>query len=174
MHQAEPYGVLVLNGNPIDDSQLSRMVGATERELKRWLKELETAGVFSRDDQQRIYSRRMVRDEQIRTVRAEAGKLGGNPTLLGNKDKQMPTTQDKQKPTPSSSSSSSSSSSLQNQGRKGARKANGNGEGHDAWFQTEPGIDQKGRELGIPARPGESYAQYKRRLFEAINGRQPA
>lgn len=42
------------------------------------------------------------------------------------------------------------------------------------WFETEGGIEAKGKELGIDARPGESWAQYKRRLFVAIQGKQTA
>jgi hypothetical protein len=47
----------------------------------------------------------MIRDENLRQIRKEAGKLGGNPVLL----KQKPTSRLKQKSTPSSSSSFSSS-----------------------------------------------------------------
>lgn len=167
MHQASPYGVLVLNGNPIDSTQLARIIGAQEREVSRWLAELDASGVYSKDENGRIYSRRMVRDEQLRAIRAEAGKLGGNPVLLGHKVNQMPTTKDKQVPTPSSSSSVSSS--LQNKGRKSARKTNGDGEDQE-WFKSDRGIDAKGKELGIPARPGETYPQYKSRLFATIHG----
>lgn len=113
MHQSEPYGYLMLNGNPIDVPQLSRMVGANDREVKRSLAELESAGVFSRDDKGVIFSRRMVKDEYLRGVRGEAGKLGGNPQLLGRKVNQNPEDKvnqsDNQTPTPSSSTSSSSS-----------------------------------------------------------------
>ena len=42
------------------------------------------------------------------------------------------------------------------------------------WFESEEGIEAKGKELGIEARPGESWPQYKRRLFEAMKGRQSA
>jgi hypothetical protein len=65
----------------------------------------------------------MVKDERLRNVRAEAGRLGGNPNLVKQKDNQQPNqtaNQDhnhedkhrenhdaKQSPTPSSSSSSS-------------------------------------------------------------------
>ena len=112
MHQAEPYGYLVINGKQIDNAQLGRMVGATSGEIRKWMGELETAGVFSRDEKG-IFSRRMVKDERLRILRAEAGKLGGNPNLLNqtdNQDAQVLVNQpDKQKPTPSSSSSSSTS-----------------------------------------------------------------
>lgn len=34
-----------------------------------------------------------------------------------------------------------------------------------AWWTTHAGIDAKGRELQVPPRPGEDYADYKDRLF---------
>jgi hypothetical protein len=111
MHQADPYGYLVLNGKPIDRAQLGRMVGASDKDVRRWLDELVGAGVHSEDADGRIYSRRMVRDERLRVVRGEAGKLGGNPALVGVKDKtnviQLCETKDNQSATPSSSSSAS-------------------------------------------------------------------
>lgn len=36
-----------------------------------------------------------------------------------------------------------------------------------AWWTTHAGIDAKGRELELPPRPGEAYAEYKDRLFTA-------
>lgn len=77
MHQAEPYGCLVLNGKPFEPAQLARMVGASDREVKRWMHELNAAGVYSVDDDGRIFSRRMVRDEQQRERRAEVGRENG-------------------------------------------------------------------------------------------------
>lgn len=111
-HQSEPYGHLAVNGNPMTPMQLSRLVGANTAEVRRLVDELEKAGVFSMADNGAMYSRRMVTDERLRNVRAEAGKLGGNPSLLGGKVKQKVDRKVNQKPTPSSSSSSSN----QNQG----------------------------------------------------------
>ena len=110
MHQAEPYGHLKVNGKVILPVNLARIVGATLPDTEGYLGELEDAGVFSRDESGCIFSRRMIRDEKLRQVRAAGGKLGGNPSL---KDAQVRlggrlTLEDKQKPTPSSSSSSSS------------------------------------------------------------------
>lgn len=107
MHQGNPYGYLVLNGNPIDSGQLARMVGATAKEVEKGLKQLETAGVFSRDSEGRIFSRRMVKDERIREVRARSGALGGNPQLLNREVNQVVNQDSKQIPTPSFSSASS-------------------------------------------------------------------
>ena len=104
MHQGEPYGHLGLNGKTIDDAQLARMLGVEPGELTRLLKELEAAGVFSRDATKRIYSRRMVKDEALREKRAAAGALGGNPQLLAkvkHEDNLKGNGEDNQKPTPS-------------------------------------------------------------------------
>jgi hypothetical protein len=83
MHQAEPYGYLVLNGNPIEPPQLARMVGASERETSRWIAELRAAGVFSVDDVGQAFSRRMVRDEDLRNRRANGGSAGAEYGIKG-------------------------------------------------------------------------------------------
>lgn len=102
-HEASAYGVLSINGKPMAPAQIARMVGESPAAVVKLIAELEDAGVFSRDAQGCIYSRRMVKDERVRNVRADAGRLGGNPNLLKQKDKQN----EEQNLTPSSSSSSS-------------------------------------------------------------------
>lgn len=102
-HESEDYGHLSINGRPMTNAQLARMVGESPKAFDKLLQELEDAAVFSRKDDGVIYSRRMVKDEHIRNVRASAGKQGGNPNLLKQKVKQT----GEQNPTPSSSSSSS-------------------------------------------------------------------
>lgn len=114
-HESDEYGVLQINGTPLTASQIARACKCTDKEATSLLRELETAGVFSRNDSGAIFSRRMVKDERLRLVRAEAGKLGGNPALLKQTDKRAVKDGDntqanqsaKQKTTPSSSSSSS-------------------------------------------------------------------
>ena len=102
-HESEEYGKLKQNGRGFSHKTLAKLVGLSPQTTLKLLKELEENGVFSRDEDGAIYSRRMVRDEELRKIRAEAGSKGGNPILLGNLVKQN----GKQKPTPSSSSSSS-------------------------------------------------------------------
>lgn len=112
MHQGSDYGYLKVNHNPILPSNLARMLGATIEDVQGWLDELESFGVFSRDEDGCILSRRMIRDENIRQSRAAGGSLGGNPALKGKKKVvQKVNHQDNLEPTPSSSSTSSSTSS---------------------------------------------------------------
>jgi hypothetical protein len=108
MHQGSEYGYLKVNGKVILPSNLARMAGATLSETEGYLDELESAGVYSTDDEGCIFSRRMIRDEEIREARAAGGSKGGNPALIGKKKVNLPPNL---QPTPSSSSSSSSSSS---------------------------------------------------------------
>ena len=102
MHEGDPYGHLVVNGVAVSAVQLARLVGEPVAVVRRLLAELESHNVFSRNEIGVAFSRRMVADEHIRNVRAEAGKLGGNPTLM-DKGKVKPLVKQrlKQKPTPS-------------------------------------------------------------------------
>jgi T5orf172 domain len=84
MHEGTPYGHLKVNNKMITPENLGRMVGANPEEVNGWLDELAQAGVFSRDAEGCVYSRRMVRDEATRDLRAAGGKEGGNPKLIGD------------------------------------------------------------------------------------------
>lgn len=64
MHEADPYGHLVVNGNPVTDMQLALLTGADVSTVQRLKSELETNGVFSISKKGIIYSRRMTRDEK--------------------------------------------------------------------------------------------------------------
>jgi hypothetical protein len=108
MHQGTEYGYLKVNSKVILNANLARMTGATLQEVEGWLQELSDAGVYSVDADGCIFSRRMIRDEEIRKARAEGGSKGGNPNLTGKNKVNL---KDNLKPTPSSSSTSSSSSS---------------------------------------------------------------
>lgn len=104
MHQGSEYGYLKVNGKVILPPNLARMTGTTFKELEGYLDELESAGVFSRDDEGCIFSRRMIRDEKIRESRAAGGSKGGNPNLKVRGEVNL---QPNLELTPSSSSSSS-------------------------------------------------------------------
>lgn len=112
MHECEERGKLVLNGQPMPEDALSRLLGLDKQILSKTVSTLLTYGVASLEsDTGILICRRMVRDEHIRQIRSKAGKMGGNPGLVKQNTKQIPTTGVKQIPTPSSSSSVSSSSS---------------------------------------------------------------
>jgi len=106
MHEGNPYGYLKVGNKVILSKDLARMVGEDLVLVEQWLDELKEAGVYDIDDGA-ICSRRMIRDENLRKIRAEGGKLGGNPKL---KDNNKDNLEVKQKTTPSSTSSSSSTS----------------------------------------------------------------
>jgi hypothetical protein len=105
MHEGSPYGYLKVADKVILPPNLARMVGETLEVVEGWLNELHEAGVYDIDNGA-IFSRRMIRDEELRQKRAEGGKLGGNPNLKVNHKVMQ---EDKQNTTPSSSSTSSSS-----------------------------------------------------------------
>lgn len=105
MHEGSPYGYLKVADKVILPANLARMVGETLEVVEGWLHELHEAGVYDIDNGA-IFSRRMIRDEELRQKRAEGGKLGGNPNLKVN---HVVIVKDKQKSTPSSTSTSSPS-----------------------------------------------------------------
>ena len=116
-HECEPYGHLTVNGKPMTAAQIGRHTGLTERECSKLIAELEAAGVPSRTDEGTLYSRRMVRDEDIRNRRAEGGKAGSehgakgaeHGSKGGRPKSQRGVSEPPLKPPPSSSSSSSTS-----------------------------------------------------------------
>lgn len=116
MHAAEPYGHLCAAGRPLDTRDLSKLVGESERDVKKWLDELVRNNVCS-SEEGAIISRRMVRDESLRERRAAGGEAGSEFGHLGAEHgkkggRPRKETGDKKpplNPPPSSSSSSSSS-----------------------------------------------------------------
>lgn len=99
MHEADPYGFLLVEGISPNTAQLASLVGDAERDVKKWLAELKAAGVpsFVGGDMPvdvrmmiphgtpdgTMFSRRMVRDADKLMRDQENGKGGGNPTLTG-------------------------------------------------------------------------------------------
>lgn len=61
------------NGQPVTPAQLARAVGAAAEQIEELLAELESADVFSRTDEEIIFSRRIVRDEVLRQEQAATG-----------------------------------------------------------------------------------------------------
>ena len=118
MHEGKPYGHLKVGDKVILPSNLARMVGDNADVVADWLLELSQAGVYDTTEDGVIFSKRMVRDENLRQIRAAGGFKGGNPALM---DKGKVNLEDKQKSTPSSSSTSSSSSTNKEKTQRGSR-----------------------------------------------------
>lgn len=88
LHESDERGVLLLNGNPMPEDALCRLLGLDNQKLTTALTTLLTYGVAKRRESDgAIYSKRMVADENLRQIRKMAGSKGGNPLLV----KQNPT-----------------------------------------------------------------------------------
>lgn len=126
-HESERYGYLSINGKAMTPAQLARIVGETPALVTKLLREIEDAGVLSRTEDGIIFSRRMVRDEELRNIRAangvkgaEHGKKGASHGVKGGRPVKatageitpLETPQEDRKEPPPSSSSSSSFNSV--------------------------------------------------------------
>ncbi len=87
MHEAKPYGHLLVNGKSVTDAQLAIQTGIPQDQITALIGELENAGVFSRNSNGVIYSRKMTRSAKRSAVNKKNGKSGGNPVLLKPADK---------------------------------------------------------------------------------------
>lgn len=84
MHEATPYGHLLVNGVSPTDAQLSVLVGAPSGQIAALLGELESAGVFSRTRAGVIYSRKLTRMAKKAATARNNGRKGGNPSLCNH------------------------------------------------------------------------------------------
>lgn len=97
MHEATPYGQLLVNGQSVTDAQLASLVGTTPEQITELLGELEAAGVFSKTRRGGvIYSRKMMKMEKKAAIARNNGRKGGNPTL-SNQTKKQPSVNQKDK-----------------------------------------------------------------------------
>jgi hypothetical protein len=87
MHEAEPYGHLLIAGKALDDAALALQVGAPKRDVERLRAELEEHGVIERLESGVLTNPRMIRDEATRLKRAAGGKDSlRNPKVPRPKD----------------------------------------------------------------------------------------
>ena len=83
MFESDRRGYLIhKNGNPISTEQLARMTGCPVEQTAELMEELITCGVITETQDGVPYSKRMVRDEQKRTLCSEAGKRGGGSPII--------------------------------------------------------------------------------------------
>ncbi len=103
MHEATPRGTLRVNGKTVSDKQLAILAGCSN--IGALLQELEEAGVFSREPDGTIFSRRMMRDVEKAEQDKANGRKGGNPTLKAGVNPQLNGDDKAQKPEARSQSS---------------------------------------------------------------------
>lgn len=82
-HECDPYGHLTVNSKPMTPAQLGRLCGLAAKECDGLLAELLDAGVASKTAEGAIFSRRMVRDEEVRAARAAGGEGGAQHGAKG-------------------------------------------------------------------------------------------
>ena len=120
MHDCERYGYASQNGKPMSNAALARRCGVGLEEFNDLLAELEDAGVFSREEDGTIFSRRMARDEIERKANAERQRRHrDNSREDRNGDVThdvTPVSQDCHTPSSSSSSSSCTTNVVQREG----------------------------------------------------------
>lgn len=81
MHEATPYGHLLVNGRCPTDAQIAVLLGLPPDQFSEIQGELEAAGVFSRTKDGVIYSRKMTRMAKKSATARRNGRKGGNPRL---------------------------------------------------------------------------------------------
>jgi len=108
MHEGTPYGHLTIAGRPMTHRDIASALRRSPRQILRILQELDDAGVLGLTNLHAgagthadatdasntlpitaakngafncLFSRRMVRDAHVRSVRSAAGAKGGNPLL---------------------------------------------------------------------------------------------
>lgn len=117
-HESAIRGCLVLpSGVPISDEQLYLAIpsGVAYETFKKWLDEVIDNGALSRHESGYIFSRRIVREENLRRSRAEAGAKGAESRWQNDgKGDGKPLANGMAKPMAKHGSSSSSSSSNTN------------------------------------------------------------
>ena len=97
MHEASPYGHLLIGDQPVKDDALARVVGTSVEEVQAMLVELRAAGVTRQTRGGVIYSKRMTEDDKRskagRKAKMEALGITGEkprPSRVASRD---PTTQ---------------------------------------------------------------------------------
>ena len=116
-HECEPYGYLVVNGRAMKAEQIARLVGLSLKDCTKLMQEIIETGVIEITSDGVMFSRRMVKDEAVRSARAEGGKAGSehgykgaeHGSKGGRPSKEMGGKKPPLEPPPSSSSSSSPS-----------------------------------------------------------------
>lgn len=128
MHEAVPYGHLLVSSRSPTGAQLAVLAGAPSDQISELIGELESAGVFSRTKEGVIYSRKMTRIAKKSAIARKNGKNGGNPSLCKQTENsalvnQNPT--DRDKPQKLEARSQKEKEELRSSKKKGCRIPDG-------------------------------------------------
>src|SRR6266404_4051082 len=77
-----PEGYLLLNGQPMSDTDISRLTGEPVKSVRAWLKELGDAGIYAVDNKG-LYSSKMVKESNF----SEKAKVSGSRGQKRKKEK---------------------------------------------------------------------------------------
>lgn len=83
MHEATPYGHLLVAGQPLSDAALARVVGSSAEEVQALLVELRAAGVCRHTRAGVVYSKRMT-DDHKKSEEGRRAKLEALENTKGN------------------------------------------------------------------------------------------
>lgn len=83
MHEATPYGHLLVGGQPVSNAALARVVGTSVEEIQALLVELHDAGVSRKTRAGVVYSKRMT-DDHKRSLEGRKAKLEAIENSKGN------------------------------------------------------------------------------------------
>lgn len=90
MHEAKPYGHLVLGGQKVEDATLARMSGVPVDEVSALMAELRQAGVFSVTRKGLVFSRRMTKDHSRSQIGKKFADLGWSERVDNTRKKSIP------------------------------------------------------------------------------------
>lgn len=85
MAESERRGFLLINGRQPSPDEIAVLTNTDREQVGSRLDELERNGVFSRNRDGIIFSRRIVSDEKKAKTAQKNGRKGGNPTLSNTK-----------------------------------------------------------------------------------------
>jgi hypothetical protein len=109
MFECEERGRLSTAGIPWTDAEIAGAVNGESFASLESLKELESKCVLKRDEKGCLFSERLIRDEEIRQIRAKSGRKGGKASVKQKRSKPSSKTQaNTQAPSDSDSVSDSS------------------------------------------------------------------
>lgn len=160
---ARSEGKVLINSAPPSPEQIAKLCGEEPGNIAAWLDELGRNGVFSRDRNGVIYSRRMIRDEKKSKIARQNGKLGGSP-ILGKHNGNSPSVNPQDNPTDNPRSGNTNSHKPEaishkpesyEEGRERGLGAPGNAIGHET---GEPGFSLRAEAQLAPKRDSKPRA----------------